>query len=331
MSMLGRLAAGAVGVGLLMAGIGGCAPGGVVIQPAPRHQDLDETQVSRDEGLFVFDKIAVIEIDGVIVNRAESGLFGKSDNPVSLFVEKLDKAARDGNVKAVVLRINSPGGTVAASDMMHHALSEFRKKTGKPVVASVLGLAASGAYYVACQCDGIIVQPSSVTGSIGTIMQTVSFEGTMRKLGIKAEAITSGKLKDLASPLRDLRDDERQLLEQIILHFYENFLQVVLAGRAELTRAELEGLADGRVFTAEQSVRAGLVDRMGYLPDAVGWAKRLAGVSRARVVMYHRPLGHVANVYSIGAVEPGSLVNVELPDWLGSQGTQFLYLWQVDD
>lgn len=317
---------------LLLGFLIGCGPTAFVIKPVPAAQDLNETVLQRDDGLWVPDKIAVIDVDGILTNSSESGLLGVKDNPVSLFGEKLEQAQIDQNVKAVVLRINSPGGTVAASDMMYNELTVFKAKTKKPVIACILDVGASGGYYIACGCDEIIAGPSSITGSIGTIMQTVSFAGTMKKLGISAEAIKSGQLKDMASPLKDLAEEERQVLQAIIMQFYDNFLKVVLNGRDGLQRDELLKLADGRVFTSDQAQAAGLIDRIGYPQDAIDRAKQVAGLKNVQVVMYHRPYGYRSNLYS-SAAELGtkSLVNIELPHWLRSEGPQFLYLWQIGD
>jgi protease-4 len=309
----------------------GCGPTAFRIELVPTDQQLRETEIQRDKGIFIRDKIAVIDIDGLLMNKRKSGFMQEGDNPVSLFVEKLDKAASDRRVKAVVLRLNSPGGTVAASDIMYHSLREFKRKTGKPVVTCILGVGCSGAYYLACGGDGILAQPGSVTGSIGTIMQTFSFAGTMEKIGVKAVAIKSGDLKDLGSPLHDLRAEERKVLEGIINQFFEQFLTVVQEGREKIGEQKLRKLADGRVFTAEEALQENLIDRIGYPVDGIEWAKEIAGIERARVVMYHRPLGHKANVYgSATSVDDtvGALINVELPDWLSSNGAQFLYLWQ---
>jgi protease-4 len=316
---------------LLFLVLAGCGPTAFRIELVPTHQRLEETEIQRDEGFFICDKIAVIDVDGLLINRHKRGWMREGDNPVSMFVEKLDKAAADQRVKAVVLRINSPGGTVAASDIMYHSLCEFKRKTGKPVVTCILGLGCSGAYYVACGSDGIVAQPGSVTGSIGTIMHTFSVAGTMEKIGVKAVAIKSGELKDLGSPLHDLGAEERNILEGIVNQFFEQFLTVVEEGRKNIGEQKLRGLADGRVFTAEEALQEQLIDRIGYPADGIEWAKKNAGVEKARVVMYHRPLGYKANVYSSSMSDEGilgALINVELPDWLNSGGTQFLYLWQ---
>jgi len=320
-----------LGLSLSLTALSGCGSRALHIELVPTNQSLTETLIQRDAGLFVSDKIAVIDMDGLMINRRKSGLMRTGENPVSLLLEKLDKAAGDPGVKAVVLRLNSPGGTVAASDIMHHRLLEFKRRTRKPVVACVVGLGCSGAYYLACGCDGIMTQPSAVTGNIGTIFQTFSVAGTMKKIGIKAVTIKSGKLKDMASPLHDLSDDERQVLEGIIEDLYQQFLAVVAKGRPGLGEQKIRELADGRVFTAKQALAEGLIDRIGYLTDAIEWAKEMAGIDRAKVVIYHRPSSYKPNAYGSATANVeglGPLINIDLPDWLASGESQFLYLWQ---
>ncbi len=310
--------------------VSGCGPTAFVIKPVKMDQSLEERVIQQDEGWFIQNKVAVIDVDGIMMNRPTSGLFTSGENPVSLFVEKLDKAKADQNVKAVVLRLNTPGGTVAASDMMYQSLLQFRQETKKPVVACMLDVAASGGYYLACGCDGIVAGPGTVTGSIGTIMQTVSFEGIMNKLGIQAEAIKSGELKDIGSPFENLDDKERAVLQGIIDQFYQQFLAVVKKGRAgKIPEGRLEELADGRVFTGRDAQKECLVDRIGYPDDAIKWAKMLSGLEKTKVVIYHRPIHYKPNVYGSATLESGvgALVNVELPDWLQSSGLRFLYLW----
>lgn len=315
-----------------LATVVGCTPTSFLVTPVPAARELQETRIHCDPGLFVGNKIAVIDHDGLMINTPSPALFGAGENPVSVFLEKLDKARHDPAVKAVVLRLNTPGGTVAASDLMHHALTEFRRTSGKPIVTCVLDMAASGGYYLACASDGILAQPTAITGSIGTVLQTVSFAGTMKKLGIKAEAIKSGDLKDMASPLHDLHPDERRVLQEIINRFYENFLTVILDGRKNLDRTQLLPLADGRVFTAPQALDAGLIDRIGYPQDAVAWAKQLAGIEKTCTVVYHRPHSHKPNVYASAheSIAPQALINLELPHWLKAEGARFLYLWQPE-
>jgi protease-4 len=195
----------------------------------------------------------------------------------------------------------------------------------------MMDMACSGAYYLACGCDGIIAQPSCVTGSIGTIMQTFSVAGTMEKIGVKTVAIKSGKMKDMASPLHDIRKEEQELLQGVINDFYEQFLDVVKNGREGVDKNRLRELADGRVFTANQALQENLIDRIGYTSDGVTWAKEMASINKFRTVIYHRPQNYKPNIYGSamnGSTGMGALVNIEIPDWLNSSGVQFLYLWQ---
>jgi len=310
-------------------GVAGCGPAAFQVQWVPAGQELSETQVRRDPGLIVLDKIALIDVEGMLSARPRRGLLRAEDSTLSQFVEKLDRAAGDSAVKAVVLRIDSPGGTVAATDAMHAALLRFKQKTGKPVIACVLGLGCSGAYYLACGTDGIVAQPGAVVGSIGTILQTFSVKGTMDKLGIEAVAIKSGRLKDMGSPLKHLGGEERQVLQGIIDRFYEQFLAAVEQGRPGLEAERLRTLADGRVFAAEAALHEGLIDRVGYLDDAIAWARDKAGIRAARTVMYHRPSSYVGSMYDAAAAIGGTgLVHIELPDWLQARQAEFLYVWQ---
>ena len=311
--------------------LAGCGQTAFHIEMVPTNRQLVESRIQKDAGLFVFNKIAIIDVDGLLANRRKGGWLRSGENPVSLFIEKLDKAAADRSVKAVVLRLNSPGGTVAASDIMYHHLLEFKRETGKPVIACVLGIGCSGAYYIACGCDGIIAQPSSVVGNIGTVFQTFSVAGTMQKIGVKAVTIKSGELKDLASPLHDLSDEEHKVLQEIIKQFSEQFFEVVRKGRKTIDEQKLAELTDGRVFTAQQALQQGLIDKVGYLDDGIKWAKEIAGAKKTQVVIYHRPSNYKPNAYGLAAAGSdgiGPLVNLELPDWLNAGGAQFLYLWQ---
>jgi protease-4 len=170
-----------------------------------------------------------------------------------------------------------------------------------------------------------------VTGSIGTIFQTFSVAGTMDKIGVKAVAIKSGQLKDMASPLHDLSADERQVLQAVVDDLYEQFLEVVSQGRQDLSEQKIRELADGRIYTAKQALEEGLIDRIGYLADGIEWAREMAGVDKAKVVIYHRPTSYVPNAYGSATADMeglGPLINIELPEWLTPGESQFLYLWQ---
>ena len=329
--MVGRRIRLCLGLLISVIALAGCGQTAFQVALVRTHRQLRETQIQGDRALLVTNKIAIIDVDGLLINKQKRGLIRAGENPVSLFIEKLDKAASDESVKAVVLRLNSAGGTVAASDIMYHRLRQFKRRTGKPVITCVLGLGCSGAYYLACGSDGIVAQPSSVTGNIGTVFQAFSVAGTMEKIGVKAVTIKSGQLKDMASPLHDLSDEEHAVLQGIINDFSQQFLEVVRDGRKTIGEQKLQELADGRVFTAEQALQEGLIDRIGYLDDGIEWAKEMADVQKARVVIYHRPSGYKPNAYGVAKARAdglGPLINVELPDWLDTGSAQFLYLWQ---
>ncbi len=217
----------------------------------------------------VGDRIAVVKINGVIVN------------PVPL-LKKLERLRRDKSVKALVLRIDSPGGSVGASQEIYRALERF-KAEGKPVVVSMGNVAASGGYYVAVPADYIYANPGTITGSIGVIIQHVTYRELLDKIGIKATAIKTGKFKDTLSPLRELTSEEREYLKETITDAYEQFLTAILKYRKnKITEEKLREIADGRVLTGRKAVEVGLVDGIGGLQDAIDKARELAGVPKAR-------------------------------------------------
>ena len=311
--------------------VAGCSPiGGVKITAVPADQSLKERMVYRHPG-WVSNRIAVIDISGVLMNAHKPGLLSEGEQVVSFVVEKLDKAASDKRVKAVVLRINSPGGTVTASDILYQEIVAFKKKTGKPVVAYFQDVAASGAYYLACAADELIAQRTCVTGSIGVIMQMVDVSGAMAKLGISGDAIKSGPFKDAGSPLREMRAGERAVFQAMVDDFYHRFIAVVDAGRPNLDREQIVKLADGRVYTADQALEAGLIDRIGTIHDAVEAAKKRAGITAAHVVMYRRPATWAPNVYARAPRTGGATLNffnISLPFYWTSR-PRFMYIWDV--
>lgn len=312
---------------------GGCGGVSFLVTPVAGTRALGEVELQRD-GLFAADKIAVIDVDGVLRNDRGGTVLGlwESQNPVATLREKLDKAARDRSVRAVVLRINSPGGGVTASDLMHAEVERFKRRTGKPVVASLLDVAASGGYYLACASDRIIAHPTTITGSIGVIMVAPDFSGTMAKIGARANIIKSGPLKDAGSPFREMSSGDRAYFQKLIDEMYERFLAVVAAGRPGLRPETLRAIADGRVYLAGEALSNGLVDAIGSLDDAVAAAREAGGLGSRPVVVvqYARPAEWRPNYYAAAPGQPATqinLVNVELPEWLNGGQPQFLYLW----
>ncbi len=313
---------------LLLMALSSCTAGSLLVTPVSAKRKLVETELSRD-ALFTLNKIAMIDVTGVISNAPRRQLLGGGEHPVSLLLEQLDRARRDPWVKAVVLRLNSPGGTVVASELIHDEILRFRK-SGKPVVAVMMDVAASGAYYIACACDEIIAQPSTVTGSIGVIMQMFDVSGTMNLIGVKTDAITSGPFKDSGSPFRSMKPEDREIFQGIVNDMYERFVSVIERGRPALDEAAVRRLADGRVYTAQQALDEGLIDRIATLRVAIDLVKERIGAKRVRLVTYHRPLDYRPNYYALGHTPPGgdiNLLNVDFPSGLIPPAPRFMYLW----
>lgn len=308
---------------------------GWVVKPVPLDERLQETVVASDAGLFIRDKIVIIDLDGIIMNNRHRGLFNWDENPVSLFVEKVDKAQADGRVVAVIVRINSPGGSVTASDILYHRLAQFRKARNVPVIAMIEDLGASGGYYIACAADSILAHPTSVTGSIGVIVQAFSLQGTMKMIGVEAKAVTSGQHKDMLSPFKPLDPKDMAIVQAMVDDFFGRFVKVVAASRCsdlaakKLTEEQVRRLCDGRVYTGQQALEVGLVDALGYMNDAVLLAKKRSGADRVKVVLYDRPMGYKANFYSQTPVPAAqfNLFNLNAADLLTAGQPQFLYLW----
>jgi len=252
--------------------------------------------------LLLAGTVAVISVAFFIVNLALSGdrpslsslsgrvglveVVGGIEDSEAV-VEQLERMERDSSVRAVVVRLDSPGGGVAASQEIYEAVRRVRD-AGKPVVASLGGVAASGAYYVACAADSIVSNPGTLTGSIGVIMTFPNTEELFRKVGLRFDVVKTGKFKDIGSMSRPMTDDERRLLEQVLGNVYEQFVDAISEGRG-LDRAEILPLADGRIFSGDQALEYGFVDRMGDLDDSIRLAARMAAIEgRPSVVRKER-------------------------------------------
>ncbi len=285
---------------------------------------IEEVVVRRSPRWLERDKIAIIDVDGVL--GPEETLLVPGTTTVADVREKLERAAADRGVRAVVMRINSPGGEASAADTIYQEVRRFRTETGKPVVAALMGTAASGGYYVALAADRIVASPTSVTGSVGVVMHFTNVEGLFAKLGLRSETIKSGEKKDIGSLTRAMTDEERQILQGVITALFDRFLGTVRERRPEMTDADLAAVSDGRVLTADQALDLHMVDRTGYLSDALDIAMELAGVEDADVILY-RPFRHYnANIYAALPME-GGLIGEGLNRLLRRKGPTFLYLW----
>lgn len=287
-------------------------------------QPLVETVVYGTSG----PKILLLDIEGLISEVAESRGFLTPDgeSTVSRVREQLDRARNDSAVRGLLVRINSPGGTATASDIVYRELLDFKQERGVPVVAQLMGLATSGGYYVAMASDRLFALPTTVTGSIGVRFSGVNVSGLMEKLGIEDQTLTAGEHKDAGSPLRPMTGEERAQIQSILDDLHDRFKAVVAAGRSALDAQQIAALADGRVFSAVQAQANGLVDGIGYLRDAVAEIERRAGLESSRVVTYHRPTEWRQNLYTRPPVPLRLRLGLALPlPELPRPG--FLYLW----
>ncbi len=285
-------------------------------------QPLEERLVFGKKG----PKVAMLDIEGVISEASDRGALGISrPSAVARSQEALELAAEDDDVAALLLRIHSPGGTVSASDTIHHQIQRWHEETGRPVVAYLEGIATSGGYFVAMSADTLMAHPTTVTGSIGVIMVNLNLTGLMEKVGIRDQTFTSGPFKDTGSPLRDMRADEAKQLQGVVDDLNKRFRKVVLTGRPALAAKALDKVADGRILTAGQALDSGLIDSIGYFEDAAEMLRERLGVPELRVVTYQRPSEFRSNVYTRAAVPLVDIDILSLGDRLLAPG--FYYLW----
>jgi len=275
-------------------------------------------------------KIVLIEVTGVISEEQDRGRLSLAERPNMIVETKnvLDRAAEDPDVAGVLLRINTPGGSVSASDTLHHEIERWKTETKRPVVAFLNGLATSGGYYVAMASDRVVSHPSAVTGSIGVIMPGFSIEGLMERYGVVDQTLTSGPYKDAGSMLRDMTPPERAQLSSVIGDLFARFEDVVAKGRPNLSREKVTALSDGRVYSAQQALDSGLVDQLGYLEDAVSEVESRANIAESRVVIYHRANQTRENIYSRTPNIAVQVTDVNLlPIRRSELAPGFYYLW----
>lgn len=271
------------------------------------------------------DKVALIPIRGLIGGAYGDSVFGGRGTVASILAQ-LKKAASDDAVKALILEIDSPGGSVGDSDLIYHEIQKVRE-SGKPVVSLLRDVAASGAYYIAVGSDKIIAQPTTITGNIGVIMHGVNVEGLFQKLGIREVVIKKGRMKDLLSPTRSLTPEEEQLLQDITDKVYHQFAAIV-ASRRKLSADQMSRIADGRIFLAPDALAAGLIDAIGYRDESLAAVRNMLGVKRFRLVRYERPfsfkdvLGASALATSPSAVLREGIMEAAAP--------KLMYLWTLD-
>ncbi len=276
------------------------------------------------------NKILVVDLEGMIANKEKRSLAGGEIalGMVDEVREMLEKAGGDDEIRALLLRVNSPGGTVTASDIIHHQVLRFKEKRRVPVYVLIEDLAASGGYYIAVAGDRIIAHPTSLTGSIGVIALKLNLKELMDKVGVDFEVVKSGDKKDFMSPLRPLTDEERRLFQDTIDRFHARFVEVVSRGRPGLDDAAVRAIADGRVYTATQALDNKMIDQIGYLDDAIETMRKDLKVDEVKLVTYLRPGEYRGQIYSPSSGPATvNLLNVDLGLNLEAGSPEFLYLW----
>jgi len=276
------------------------------------------------------DKILLIPVNGMISDNPKKGLISTSPSLVEQVVAQIYKAEKDKQIKAVLFKINSPGGTITASDLLYHEISAYKEKTGNKIVVSMMDLATSGAYYISLPADIIMAHPTTITGSVGVILLQPKVKGLMDKIGLGVDVQKVGKYKDMGSPFRNTNEDERKLLQKNMNDFGERFIGLVKKHR-QLTLQAIAEISTARIFLADEALHLGLIDKIGYISDAIKETKKTAKISEdAQVVVYRRAEFPEDNYYNVaGAASENlniSLVNIELPEILSARAG-FYYLW----
>ena len=316
----------------------GCGTPSFLVTPVSSSHELREEVVQPGKG-WNSDKIAVISVEGMLSDSKSGGLLQPTENPLSKFKQELDKAADDDRVKAVVLRVNSPGGTVTTSDTMYQLVLRFRKNTGKPVVAAPQEVAASGAYYICCACDKIVAHPTSLVGSIGVIFNRIDVSDGLDKLGIVVDAIHSGTLKDMGSPFKHPSPLEAVVMQEMVTDYFGRFENIVKTSRPvteqppppdQKQQSDYKGIYSGRVFSGEQAVKLGLADQTGLLDDAIDVARKMAKAPHASAILYERPYGYGGSIYATGStpMPEANVLQLNLPESRAFLPAGFYYLWE---
>lgn len=276
-------------------------------------------------------KVLIIPVRGIISDSTKKGVFYDMPGMVQEIVSQLRMAEKDEEIRAVLLKIDSPGGSTTASDILYHEIMAFKKRTGAKVVAAMMDIAASGGYYVSLPSDLIIAHPTTVTGSIGVIFLRPTVTDLMGKIGLDIEVIKSGQNKDMGSPFRQSTEEEQKIFQDLINELGGRFINLVAKHR-KIDQNILSDISTARVYLAREALQLGLVDKIGYLNDAVLQAKKLAGLNEdCKVIVYRRTRYPNDNIYNTSTTKFGSqglsLIDLGILDSITSLSTGFYYLW----
>jgi len=274
------------------------------------------------------NKILVLNLKGFISSSLPAGVLKKEESLISQIYYRLEKASQDPHIKGVILCLNTPGGEVTATDIIYNEILNFKNKTRVPMVALMMGVAASGGYYVASACDSIIAHPSTLTGSIGVISIFPDVHELMDQLGIQVNVIKSGKMKDAGSSFKELSPREKDIFQEIVNEHYKKFLDAVYQNRqGVLSKEKLRELADGRVYTGSQALDLKLIDEIGYFNAAQHKIYEMAGIKEAQVVTYTYYPQRTTNIYSAESSQKSILEQNMYSRLFQSLPSGFYYLW----
>lgn len=276
------------------------------------------------------EKVLLVPVYGIISDIPNKGFILSEPSMVQDIVSQLKLAEADPDIKAVLLKIDSPGGSVTASDVLYHEIQSFKERTGVKVTAVIMNLAASGGYYVALPADWIMAHPTSITGSVGVIFLQPRFYELMDKIGVGVAASTSGENKDMGSPFRKATEAEDAIFQSLTDSLGRRFVDLVMAHRHLTPEAEAD-VSTARIYLAQEALALGLIDDIGYINQAVAHTKSLAGMDEnSRVVVYRRvkyPDDNLYNIQSRYGEAPLRLIDLGLPDTGFLNRAGFYYLW----
>ena len=278
------------------------------------------------------EKVLMVAIRGFISDAPGDSMFQSKPSMLQETVSQLRLAEKDDDIKAVVLQINTPGGSTTASDILYQEIVRFKRKKDIKVIAAMMDVAASGGYYVCLAADYIIAHPTTVTGSIGVLFMKPKITEFMNKLGLEVEISKSGQNKDMGSPFRATTEEESKIMQSLIDELGRRFISLVGKHRKSVSRETLEQISTGRVYLAKEALQAGLIDKIGYLEDAISKAKNLAGLSEdVKVVSYRKteyPDDNLYNTSISGSPDKKlSLIDSSFLNFFSSVQTGFYYLW----
>ncbi len=276
-------------------------------------------------------KILMIPVNGIISDISKKGMIRNAPGLVQDIVSQLRLAEKDPEIQAVIFKIDSPGGSVTASDIIYHEIASFKKRTGKKVTAVIMNVAASGGYYMALPADFIMAHPTSVTGSIGVIFLRPKVYGLMDKIGVDISANTSGVNKDMGSPFRKATEAEDKIFQGLTDSLGKRFVDLVIEHR-HITPEAVKDISTARIYLAQEALRLGLIDAIGYMGDAIARTEKIAGLDEnSRVIVYRREEYANDNLYNsqtrYGGGAQSPLIDLGLPDAALLNLSGFYYLW----